>query len=673
MSFKQKNMNLLLISLFFLMLVKLSTSAVLIKAGNEMSFSCDKNVYYILVEVIFSAKPPKDLYPFTLNFAFPDKLNFKCMLDYPKSQINCFRAFSDDADYLEEDSYLQFPYPFPQIEDIEWDYESFLQKIYRKIINIGADCGKEDLFNVTNKNANNWKLEGKIANLQNGECQLSSKTKEEINKYTFDMSVSFESGEIIDLLKNENKKENETTEIELLQELWVPILPRKQKKAKEKSFQRVFPFAYCTSKENITIKNYDKFNLNCHIPIQSTTIFYGLLRISPFFDTLYVKAKDKISTISTYIKVDENKKKEQEENEKENENEKPFVSLDENDKGIICPNQPIFKINNKNDITMGLFYTESNRYTFFLTGTLFNGFQVLKNGTTVDLNETLKDINFNLVIEDNLMDSEENLKNVSCVLPRGSPFGIAGETIVKCIGAKENLSNQNKNVDILLNWDIKANNNFNDIIIKWPKTYDDLNIKNIYNYELTGLSIRQSNFGCHNNNFDFYVYIYDLRREPKLNFNLPLEYPKNYQANCEIFDQTALKCSLNLKHSKLKKGQKVMLPLMGTENEIINDGGNRIVFTMNNFSNINNDHDFYVKLEKSCGDYMVVGTLKDMGMSHETSVVVYILIIVFISIFIVGLILYISWKIKLRYKRGKKLTTSEETKDNNQSNTGAGL
>jgi hypothetical protein len=112
-----------------------------------------------------------------------------------------------------------------------------------------------------------------------------------------------------------------------------------------------------------------------------------------------------------------------------------------------------------------------------------------------------------------------------------------------------------------------------------------------------------------------------------------------------------------------------MLPDRGTENEVITDEGNRIIFTMNNYSKINNDHDFYVVLEESCGDYMVVGTLKDMGMSHNTSVTIYILIIVFICLFILGMILYIGYKIRLKYKRGSKLTTSEETKDTSQTNT----
>ena len=163
---------------------------------------------------------------------------------------------------------------------------------------------------------------------------------------------------------------------------------------------------------------------------------------------------------------------------------------------------------------MGLYYNETNKYTFFLTGTLSNGYYAFKNGTTVELNQTYKDIFFNLLVQDNLIDSDEKEVNVSCILPNDSPYFLRNMAIIKCIGAKETKSNQNINVDIVLNWKLKANNNFNDIIIFWPSFYDDLHKKNLYSYELTGLSIRQTNFGCRNNNFDFYVYIYDLGREP---------------------------------------------------------------------------------------------------------------------------------------------------------------
>ena len=112
-----------LISIFLLLLINFSNSTVLIKAGNEVSYFCERNVYHILIDVIFSEKPPKEQYPFTLKLTAPEKLEFKCMLDYSKSKIYCFRAFSDANDFIEENALLQFPYPFPDLEDIEWDYE----------------------------------------------------------------------------------------------------------------------------------------------------------------------------------------------------------------------------------------------------------------------------------------------------------------------------------------------------------------------------------------------------------------------------------------------------------------------------------------------------------------------------------------------------------------------
>ena len=621
-----------------------------------MTFTCERNIYSISIDVIFSGKPQKEQYPFNLNLATPEKLNFKCMLDYPKNQLYCFRAFSDEEDFLESNINLQFPYPFPELDDIEWDYESFLQKIYRKVWTTTESCGKEDIFNKTNENYQEWKIEAKIAHLDNGVCKTAAVTKEDMHKYLFDINISFQTGEIIELLKNAKDKEN--ADIELLQEIWVPLLPKQVSRKATKSFQRDYPFAYCGSKEKITKNNYGNFTLNCYIPIKTNTIFNGVFRINSFFDIIYIKQKNKINIVSTYLSISTYEP-----------DEKPYISLDEKDQGIICPNQPVFNIESKNEIYFGLYYPETNKYTFYLSGTLTNGFYAFKNGSTVELNETYKDISFNLIVEDNLLDSDENEKTINCLLPTGTPFGIRNEAVIKCIGAKENVSNQNKNVDITVNWGLKANNNFNDIIINWPKSYEESKTKNIYNYELTGLSIRQSNFGCHNNNFDFYVYIYNLYREPKLTFDLPLSLPKGEEATCDLFDKTALKCTLNLKHTKLSKGQKVMLPEMGSENEILTEEGNRIVFTMNNYSSINNDHDFYVVLEQSCGDYMVVGTLKDMGMSHNTSVVIYILIIVFICLFIVGFIIYFAYKIRLRYKRGSKLTTSEETKENCQTNT----
>ena len=642
--------NLIYILLLSLLLNTIN-SAVLVKAGKNINFSCDRNIYYIVIDVVFSQKPTKEYYPFTLYLESPEELNFKCMLDYAKRKIYCFRAFSYEEDYLEEETLFQFPYPFPYLEDIEWDYETFLEKVYRRAWYSKAECGTENIFNVTDINYKKWNLEGNITNLIEGQCKVASITKEEVHKYYFDMLVSFTDGDIVQLLRN---KKN-TDQIELMQDIWVPLLPPEEEKSKTKKWEEEdeFPFAYCNTNEKINNKNVGKLKLNCYIPIWLDEIFNGVIRIGSFFDKLYVRQGTQVNIITTYIKIIEGNL---------------TLSLGEKDHGIICPNQPVFTIESKDDISMGMYYNETNKYTFFLTGTLSNGYYAFKNGTTVELNETYQDITFNLVVQDNFMDTEENDVNVSCILPSRSPYNLKDMATIKCIGAKEDKSNQNNNVDIVLNWNLKTNNNFNDIIISWPRTFDDINRKNIYSYELIGLSIRQSNFGCHNNNFDFYVYIYDLGREPKLSFELPLSSPKNTMGDCQIFDSTALKCSINLKHKKISKGTHIMLPEKGSENEIETNEGNIIIFTMNNFSQINNDRDYYIKTEEQCGDYLVVGTLKDMGMSHGTSVTVYIIIIVLICLIIVGFIAYIALKLRLKYKRGRKLTTSEESKDNSSSN-----
>ena len=80
---------------------------------------------------------------------------------------------------------------------------------------------------------------------------------------------------------------------------------------------------------------------------------------------------------------------------------------------------------------MGEYYNETNKYTFFLTGTLTNGYYAFKNGTTVELNQTYKDISFNLIVQDNLIDSDEKEVNVSCILPTDSPYLLRNKAIIK--------------------------------------------------------------------------------------------------------------------------------------------------------------------------------------------------------------------------------------------------
>ena len=199
------------------------------------------------------------------------------MLNYSKSQIFCFRTFSDEEIFIKENASLQFPYPFPELENIKLDYETFLQKIYRKVWTLNTLCGKQDIFNKTNPYYENWKIEGKIVHLEKGKCKTSMITKEDQHKYIFYMKVSFEKG-IIELLKNVKGKDN--TDIKLKEEIWVPLLPIEEKRAKIKTYQRNFAFAFCNSNNKITQINYSNFTLNCYIPIKTNSIFNGIIRIS---------------------------------------------------------------------------------------------------------------------------------------------------------------------------------------------------------------------------------------------------------------------------------------------------------------------------------------------------------------------------------------------------------
>ena len=115
-----------------------------------------------------------------------------------------------------------------------------------------------------------------------------------------------------------------------------------------------------------------------------------------------------------------------------------------------------------------------------------------------------------------------------------------------------------------------------------------------------------------------------------------------------------------------------MLPTLGSEYDIFNNDGNRIIFKMNNYSTIKNDHDFYVTLKESCGDNAMIGTLKDMGLSHEDSTIIYIFVILGVVVVVVGFIIYFYCKIKKRVKKGMKLTTNEESKEN-QGNITTGI
>lgn len=668
-----------LLSLLLLILsINLATSgtSTVVEAIADFKVFCEQDTYYIILGVSFKSTPSKNYYPFSITLSIPSTLSFKCMLEYETSRIYCFSVLSNKNVYIQTNDLLQLPYQFPKIDGIVWDYSSFIRKIYRKVWTSNCDCGKGNTQVIdTNQNLNTNTttnstipatsdlFSATIRSLTNDHCGSGYLDKIQDNYLSFDMEVDFSSATMNELLKDPNGKNSYS--VELLQNIWVPLLPPTDTEGIKTKVQAAtqFNYAYCSLGEKITLKTMSKQTLQCSLPIPYQYLFKGNVKVASFYDKVFVKvngaSKNKIiKTVKINFSIIDPDN---------------YVKLKLNNgaSGIICPNKAIFTIDNKDtDIKMETYYPSNYKYTFSLKGTLSNGF-TYQDGNIVPLVQTQDKIQFNLTVTDNLITEDDELEpevQVDCVLSTNTLFNEKGAATILCLGNKPEKYGKNNNVDITLNWASKDNNNFDNIIIKWPKTFESQK-KNIFRYELTGISLKQTNYGCSadKKSFNFYLYIYNLEREPKLNFNLNMLTPKSPAASCEIFDSSALKCSLNLKYKKLPKGSTVSLPFLGTELKTVSPEGNIIQFTMNNFTALENPHDFYITLLESCGENVIVGTFGGLGLSKSTTIIIIVLFICIMVGMISFVIYYIVWRIKFTYKRGKKLTLGEESK------TGDGL
>ena len=422
----------------FLILINSISSATLVKAAGNINFSCEKNVFYITMDVIFTKKPkPKrDFYPFILTLSSPEDLQFKCILHYKESKIKCLHSFSNENDFIEEGDLFKFPLNFPPIEGITWDFNTFLNEVFKRVYKSQFSCGAGSNNKVFTENVNKYDLEGSIIDIKKGSCEPASISKLDHHRYYFDLVASFNDGEILEDLDSN---------IFLIHDIWVPLIT-------EELYGEDLPFAFafCSSNEAINKTSISSYKLNCYIPIELDSIFKDTITINSFFDKVYIRKGNEIDLIGINFNI------------KQIEN--PLL---EQENEIVCPNLPVFRVEDKDSIMMGEFNL-SKVFTFFIVGTITNGYYTFKNGTMVELAQTYKEIKFNLIIQDNFIDSEENDVEVQCSLPEGTPYDEDDEAIIKCTGKKVDATN----VDVMLNWNVKENNNFENIIIKWPKAYD---------------------------------------------------------------------------------------------------------------------------------------------------------------------------------------------------------
>ena len=71
---------------------------------------------------------------------------------------------------------------------------------------------------------------------------------------------------------------------------------------------------------------------------------------------------------------------------------------------------------------------------------------------------------------------------------------------------------------------------------------------------------------------------------------------------------------------------------------------------------------YFINLKEDCGENVVMGTLKDMGFSKEGSVILSVFGGLFMTFLIIFFFIFIIHCIKVRCKRGAKISTTEESK-----------
>ncbi len=657
-----KNHHTIFIFLVFSFLVSLSHSedqvdTIVYPKDNNIIQYCRDNAFYIKFDVRFSKNLTK-IIPFEIELPLPNRLPFKCIIDGPKSNIFCFHSFNNHVWSLSADSRMEIPYSFPYIEGIRWDYDSFLRRIYRYLWRTTENCGLiySREMRIDGNPVDNVKMVLEVSEISGGKCSASR------YDYSFNMKLKLNEGEYVDQLKSakENKK---NYSMKFLNKFYVPVLIGDKRERGTTTFRKDYEYKYaiCSYNEEINQNNFDKedgFNFECHISVSRYIKFKGPLQIKPFTDLNYISSTDtegktSINLIQVKFEIlasSQTKEPSELRNLKPvdiNEiNEPNFLILDSNLNIYICPDIPTLTIKNYNEgIQFGGINTSGSKFLFLLYGYLSNGYEYV-NGTLTYLDMTKEEIKFYLKVTDNL-ETDNQKKSVKCTIPSGSSINKNILVEVRCIGPRPPIRTNN-NTDLILNWAWEENNYFDDILIRWP--YDLTKKKHIFFYDVKGLSVKKSDFGCFENKFFFYLYVYDLKAEPKISFNLPLTYPKDTRAICKLYNSVTFKCIIDLRLKRLAKGDKVIIS--NEENKYVgNPESNIVLYKVSNDSE-SSQFNFVIPVEEDCGDFMLVGALKDIGYTYLQVIIIIVCSLVGIALIVFGIAFCIVYEITHRDRKG---------------------
>ena len=330
-----------------------------------------------------------------------------------------------------------------------------------------------------------------------------------------------------------------------------------------------------------------------------------------------------------------------------------FLILDSNVNIFICPDKPILTIKNYEEgINFGGISASGKKFLFLLYGSLSNGIDYV-NDTLTDLDVTKEEIKFELKITDNLEVPDLKKKSARCVIPSGTSINKDEEIEIKCIGNRAKVAYNN--TDLLLNWNLPENNNFEDLIVKWP--YDLTHKKHIFFYNVEGLSVKKEDYGCFENKYFFYLYVYDLKAEPKISFNLPILFPLDTKAECKLYNSMTFKCVIDLRLKKLLKGSSIALS-NDISQYLYNSENNIVLYHVNNETS--SPRDFLLTVDETCGDFALVGALKDVGYSYVQIILIIIGCIAGLIVIIFGISFCVIYEITHRNRKGPHFRFTQE-------------
>ena len=275
---------------------------------------CDKNLFRIIIDIDI-VRPQQDYITFYLTAYSVENLLFKCIINSIDKQILCTTNLQQHKLLLNKDDAIILPYPFPEVDGIIWDYNSFLYTIFRRRIVLNGECGESVLkTNISRLNTTNWDLITKINSIYDGQCLLSD-TKD--NFYSFKMNLNIIGGNLKEQL-DQSINDKTDFEINFIQNITMPFIigPLQNLIKNAVTFQshEYYKMAFCYPLYSINTTTYLKeegIDFYCNIPISDQYIFNGPLKIKTFSDNVFAEISegnedDIVEFISIYFSTEKN-------------------------------------------------------------------------------------------------------------------------------------------------------------------------------------------------------------------------------------------------------------------------------------------------------------------------------------------------------------------------------